>query len=183
MLSAMSRPLRRDEKMIPVFVGETTYNAVVLTDYAEIATRDGTVGGPAGSFIVDGPNGVEVLTAGEFGEKYDFGPEQDPVPDEEPAENGEGDEAPADESPADDEGEPEGDEAPVLAEESAEVDVTVTEPPAEVLEGADAVIDYEDLNDSELQILALDLEVDFDNDIAREDLIALINDKVEAEAG
>ena len=73
-ISVMDRAFRLDEIGFSAFRGEADFPAVVLTDYAEVRTENGAVGGQAGSYVVDGPNGIEVLSAVEFGDKYTFEP-------------------------------------------------------------------------------------------------------------
>ncbi len=86
-ISVMSRALRLDEVGFACFSGgDTEWPAVVLTDYAEVNTETGVVGGNAGDYVVDGPNGIEVLTAVGFGQKFTF--EADATPNEAPVDDG-----------------------------------------------------------------------------------------------
>ncbi len=78
-ISVMDRPLRLDEVAFECFSGgQTGFPAVVLTDYAEVRTENGKVGGQAGSYVVDGPSGLEVLSPVEFGQKFTFEAGVDP---------------------------------------------------------------------------------------------------------
>lgn len=75
-IDALGRPFNPDEKVFIAYVGDensASFEAVALTSYAEIQTPGGVVGAAGGSFVVDGPEGIEVLNAAAFGEKYSFG--------------------------------------------------------------------------------------------------------------
>ncbi len=146
-ISVLSRPLRLDEIGFECFRGEAPFPAVVLTDYAESNTENGPVGGTAGSFVVDGPNGLEVLSPVEFGQKFTFEangvtaetPDDDDgfvqdldgaQQDEDPATAEKDVVASAEFAEGDDETDP-GGEVGAPADD-AEVELVIVEPPADV---------------------------------------------------
>ncbi len=196
-VSVMERPLRIDEVGFACFDGgETEWPAVVLTDYAEVRTEGGVVGGAAGSYVVDGPNGIEVLSPVEFGQKFAF--EAGVDPNEAPVDEGfvqDLDGAQQDEDPATaekgtgEQGDTPGDLTGSPTNPQPEVegsDETVDEVPPEDSEPADPddgddegaevqASQFESLDDDALWEVAKDLGVKANKKIGRAKLIARID--------
>ncbi len=194
-VSVMDRALRLDEVGFECYRGEADFPAVVLTDYAEVTTERGQVGAKAGDFVVDGPDGIEVLDAVGFSQKYSYekagavteGPEVGFVQDldvvsEDPATADKGVTVPGD-TPGDqvpgfvDRGgtfrpDDEGDGTEVGEEDEAPSDgLEPDEPSTEI----PPVSQFEALEDNELWDIANSLEIAAKPGITRSALVALID--------
>jgi len=82
-VQALSRPYRPDETPFavnPLAHPEQEWQAVILTEYAEITAAHFVKGARAGTYVVQTPEGPDILDAAGFYAKYRTEPEELPSP-------------------------------------------------------------------------------------------------------